>query len=163
HGGILMLKPAQSVTQPAGGVHTVVINLERDRARLATVSTEFARQGMAFERFVGVEGLDVPTPVRAYFFGVNGRPAPTLTGGEIVCYASHLSLWRRVASGQNPSPTLICEDDIRLPGNFRAVVDAALAAAPQGWDVIRLSAPTKRTIWPVRQICDGHRLVLYSK
>jgi len=158
-----MLKTAQSVTQSAACVHTVVINLDRDKARLATVSMEFAREGMAFERFVGVEGLDVPAALRTYFFGVDGRPAPTLTGGEIGCYASHLSLWRRVAAGQHPSPTLICEDDIRLPGNFRAVVDAALAAAPQGWDVIRLSAPTKRTIWPVRRICDGHRLVHYSK
>jgi glycosyl transferase, family 25 len=158
-----MLTHAQSTMQSKVGIHTVVINLERDKARLATVSTEFARQGMAFERFAAVEGLAVPPALRAYFFATDGHPAPTLTGDEIGCYASHLSLWRRVASGQYPSPTLICEDDIRLPGNFRALVDAALAAAPQGWDIIRLSAPTKRTIWPVREICDGHQLVHYSK
>lgn len=118
---------------------------------------------MAFERFRAIEGLAVPAPLRRYFFGGDGRQAPTLTKGEIGCYASHLSLWRRVASGQYPAVTLICEDDIRLPENFDAVLDAALRAAPEGWDVIRLSAPSRRTIWPVRQICEGHRLVHYSK
>jgi glycosyl transferase family 25 len=146
---------------------TVVINLERDKARLAAVSAEFGRHGMTFERFAAVEGLTVPDALRGYFFDAEGEPAGTLTRGEIGCYASHLSLWQRVASGQYPDVTLICEDDIRLPDNFLAVLETALGAAPADWpadwDVIRLSAPSKRTIWPVRQICDGHRLVHYSK
>jgi glycosyl transferase family 25 len=149
--------------RPSASVHTVVINLERDRARLAAVAAELARHGMAFERFAAVEGLAVPTALRGYFFDVEGHPTPTLTKGEIGCYASHLSLWQRVACGQYPDATLICEDDIRLPDNFLAVLNDALNAAPAGWDVIRLSAPSKRTIWPIRQICDGHRLVHYSK
>jgi glycosyl transferase family 25 len=144
-------------------VQAVVINLDRDTTRLATVSAEFARHGLAFERFAAVEGLAVPEPLRDFFFDADGRPAPSLTRGEIGCYASHLMLWRRVAVGHYPDATLICEDDIRLPDDFQAMLDAALAAAPAGWDVIRLSAPSKRTIWPVRQIGEGHRLVHYSK
>lgn len=158
-----MAELTQIAAQPKPSVHIVVINLERDKARLAAVSAEFARHGMIFERFAAVEGLAVPAGLRPYFFDVEGRPAPTLTRGEIGCYASHLSLWQRVACGQYPDATLICEDDIRLPDNFQAVLGEALGAAPAGWDVIRLSAPSKRTIWPIRQICDGHRLVHYSK
>jgi glycosyl transferase family 25 len=158
-----MAKLAQVSEQPRTRVFAVVINLERDKARLATVSAEFARHGMAFERFAAVEGLTVPDALRDYFFDAEGEPAGTLTRGEIGCYASHLSLWQRVASGQYPDATLICEDDIRLPDNFPAVLKTALGAAPADWDVIRLSAPSKRTIWPVRHICDGHRLVHYSK
>jgi glycosyl transferase, family 25 len=144
-------------------VHAVVINLECDKARLAAVSAEFARHGLALERFAAVEGLAVPEPLRDFFFDANGQPAPNLTKGEIGCYASHLALWWRIAAAQYPDVTLICEDDIRLPDNFQAMLDAALAATPEGWDVIRLSAPSKRTTWPIRQICNGHRLVHYSK
>src|SRR5262245_39356645 len=107
-----MTKFAQIGAQPRINVHTVVINLERDKARLAAVAAEFARHGMAFERFAAAEGLAVPAGLRNYFFDVEGRPAPTLTKGEIGCYASHLSLWQRVACGQYPDATLICEDDI---------------------------------------------------
>jgi len=144
-------------------VHIVVINLERDKARLATVAAEFARCGMAFGRFAAVDGLAMPAALSSYFFGAAGRPNPTLTKGEIGCYASHLMVWRRVASGQCPAVTLICEDDIRLPQDFAGVLSAAVASAPEGWDIIRLSAPTKRMIWPVRHVCDGHQLVRYSK
>jgi glycosyl transferase, family 25 len=157
-----MAKDCQGGVQPRASVHTVVINLERDKARLAAVAAEFARHDMAFERFAAVDGLAVPDPLRGYFFDGDGRPAATLTKGEIGCYASHLSVWRRVASGQYPV-TLICEDDICLPDNFHEMLVAALAAAPPGWGVIRLSAPSKRIIWPIRQICDGHKLVHYSK
>ncbi len=158
-----MAKDCQVGVLPRTSVHTVVINLERDNARLAAVAAEFARHGMAFERFAAVDGLAVPGSLQDYFFDRDGHPAATLTKGEIGCYASHLSVWRRVASGQYPKVTLICEDDIRLPENFQGVLAAALDAAPAGWDVIRLSAPSKRALWPIRQICDGHRLVRYSK
>jgi glycosyl transferase family 25 len=158
-----MAKLAQVSEPPRTTVLAVVINLARDRARLAAVSAEFARDGMAFERFAAVEGLTVPPALRDYFFDAGGRPAGTLTRGEIGCYASHLALWRRVASGEYPDVILICEDDIRLPDDFQVLLDTALRAAPPGWDVIRLSAPSKRTIWPVRPICGRHRLVHYSK
>jgi glycosyl transferase family 25 len=121
-------------------MRTLVINLERDAVRLAAMKAEFARHDVPFERFAAVDGLVMPAALRGYFFGADGRPAPTLTKGEIGCYASHLSLWRRIASGQYSDVTLICEDDIRLPDNFQAVLDAALGAAPPDWDVIRLSA-----------------------
>jgi glycosyl transferase family 25 len=148
---------------PDDRAHAVVINLDRDKARLERIAAEFARCGMAFERFAAVEGLAVPTGLRQYFFCADGRPAPSLTKGEIGCYASHLALWRRVVSGQYPAVTLVCEDDIRLPEDFRDLLDATLTRAPEGWDIIRLSAPTRRLTWPIRTISDDHRLVRYSK
>jgi glycosyl transferase family 25 len=157
-----MAKDCQLDALSPASVPTVVINLERDKARLVAVAAEFARQDMAFQRFAAVEGLAVPDSLRDYFFDGDGRPAARLTKGEIGCYASHLSVWQRVACGPHPV-TLVCEDDIRLPDQFQAVLAAALAAAPAGWDVIRLSAPSKRTLWPVGRICDRHRLVHYSK
>jgi glycosyl transferase family 25 len=145
------------------GVHAVVINLDRDQPRLAAVSTEFARCGMAFERFAGVNGLAVPEVARPYFFGADGRPPQTLTRGEVGCYASHLILWRRVAQGRCEAPTLICEDDIGLPGDFVDILHAALASADEGWDIIRLSAPSRRVMWRVCPMPEGYDLVRYSK
>jgi glycosyl transferase family 25 len=141
----------------------VVINLDRDRPRLNSVAAEFARCGMTFERFSAVDGLAVPAALRPYFFGADSRPAPTLTRGEIGCYASHMALWQRIASGQYPAVMLICEDDIELPESFEHLLAAILAGAPEGWDVIRLSAPSRRPTWPVGPVCEGHQLVRYSK
>lgn len=146
-----------------GGVRTVVINLDRDQARLAAVSKEFARSSIAFERFAAVNGLAVPEAVRPYFFGADGRPAPTLTRGEVGCYASHLTLWRRIAQGRYGAPTLICEDDIGLAQDFVDVLDATLRSVDEGWDIIRLSVLSNRVVWPVCRIPEGYDLVRYSK
>jgi glycosyl transferase family 25 len=144
-------------------VHLVVINLDRDRTRLKTVSAEFARSGLAFERFPAVDGLAVPEAARRHFFHADGRPTLRLTRGEIGCYASHLTLWQRVAQGHYPATTLICEDDIRLPENFADILNAVLSSAPVQWDIIRLSSPTTRIVWQVRNVCEGYQLVHYSK
>jgi|SRR5581483_318673 len=144
-------------------VRTVLINLDRDTERLKTVSAEFARCGVEFERFSAIDGLAVPPASRHHFFDPDGLPAPALTKGEIGCYASHLAVWQSIAEGRHPGPTLICEDDIRLPENFVEIVSAALSRAPEGWDVIRLSSATWRTVWPVCKVADGYQLVCYSK
>src|SRR5262245_2512554 len=133
-----MARQVEGCRRLEGGVHAVVINLDRDQARLAKVSREFAGCGMGFERFAAVNGLTVPPAARPFFFGADGQPSPTLTKGEIGCYASHLSIWQRIRQGRCAAPALICEDDIHLPDDFVSVLNAAMTAVDEGWDIIRL-------------------------
>ena len=129
-----------------------VINLDRSTDRLAHVRAEFDREGLAFERFPAVDGTNLPAALAPYFHGSPLRP------GEVGCYASHLLLWQRIAGG---GAALVCEDDISLPAGFAALLRSVLDAAPDGWDVIRMSSPTRRPVVPLRDLDGRHKLVRY--
>ena len=130
-----------------------VINLDRSTDRLAHVRAEFAREGLTFERFPAVDGTKLPPELVPYFRGSPLRP------GEVGCYASHLSLWDRIAG--RGGAALVCEDDISLPAGFAALLRSVLDEAPDGWDVIRLSSPTRRPVVPLCDLDGRHKLVRY--
>lgn len=142
----------------------IVINLDRSTDRLAHITQEFARVGMAFERFRGVDRTDLPDSVKAYFCDASGRIASPLRPGEIGCYASHLAVWQRISAGDYGPSVLVCEDDMVLPEGFAELVSVVIQCAPNGWDLINLSGRTKRAVVPVCEIADGqHHLVRFSR
>jgi glycosyl transferase family 25 len=89
-------------------IPAIVINLDRSLDRLAHIKAEFARAGMAFERFSAVDGCELPAGVKPYFCDATGRLVSPLTAGEIGCYASHLAIWQRIAAGRYGQATLVC-------------------------------------------------------
>lgn len=119
----------------------IVINLDRDTERLAFMRDQLGRLHIEFERFAALRGDAVPEALRAYF--PRGTP---LTVGEIGCYASHLAIMQRVADGALPSPMLVLEDDVALPHDIARTIERLLAALPAGWDIVRLSYPSKRVM-----------------
>jgi glycosyl transferase family 25 len=140
-----------------------LINLDRSPDRLARMRGEFKRAGLGFERFVGVNRTDLPESVKPYFCDRSGRIASSLRPGEIGCYASHLALWQRIATGDHGAAVLVCEDDMTLPDGFGELIRAALTQAPQGWGLINLSGRTKRAVVPICQLTDSHHLVRFSR
>jgi glycosyl transferase family 25 len=114
-----------------------LINLERSADRLARMTAEFQRVGVGFERFPAVNGTDLPAGHASYFCDASGRIASPLSPGEIGCYASHLGIWQRIVDGEPPA-ALICEDDIILPTDLAALLEATAGALPAGWDIVRL-------------------------
>lgn len=134
----------------------IVINLDRDFERLAHVSAELARAGLAFERFSAIDGDMLPGWLRHYLGGAEAA----LSRGETGCYASHLAVCRDVA--EQGAPALVLEDDVALPAAFGALLTRLLAALPAGWDIVRLSYPSKRAMLSVAQIAQTHKLVRYS-
>jgi glycosyl transferase, family 25 len=144
-------------------VPAVVINLDRSSDRLAHMTAEFSRVGMSFERFPAVDGTALPESVKSFFCDASGAIVSPLRPGEIGCYASHLTLWQRVAAGSFGDVILVCEDDMVLPDDFASLVGTLIAAAPRGWDLIRLSPRTKRAVALVRRIDSTRHLVRYSR
>jgi glycosyl transferase, family 25 len=143
-------------------VKSYVINLDSDRDRLAKIEQEFATAGMAFERVTAIYGADLPDRLAPYFLDADGNYAPYLTAGEVGCYASHLSVWRRMLLEEDRC-ALICEDDVRLAPQFRELIDLIIAKAAPGWDLIRLSSPTKRAAHTVTELTPRYSMVRYTK
>lgn len=135
-----------------------VINLDRDRARLARMIAEAERVGISFERFAAVDGKRLGADLHDQFFSADGPHEPALTAGEIGCYASHLRIHQALA--EVGECALVLEDDVRLSDD---IVDAIEAARDRlaNWDIIRLSNETKSVVLPVARMPGGRELVRY--
>src|SRR5262245_1473060 len=144
-------------------ISTVVINLDRSPDRLAHMTGEFARVGLAFERFAAVDGADLPESVRPYFCDAAGEVVSPLRPGEVGCYASHLCIWQRIISGQYGSPVLVCVAGFALPAVLPGLLARVLAAAPAGWDLVRLSSTSRWALSAVKPIDAGHGLLRFSR
>ena len=102
-----------------------VINLTRRPDRLETVNREFARIGIAVERF---EAVDVRDDTGRYRY-----PA------ELGCKLSHLTLLNN-AKKNGCRRVLIFEDDVRFSNNFSKVIGeviSQLSRIPK-WDIFLL-------------------------
>lgn len=136
----------------------VVINLERDVARLEHMRRQLGAVGLPFARFPAIEGRCVPEELRDYF----DLCGPSLTAGEIGCYASHLALCDLVANGRVAAPLLVLEDDVEVGPELPILLRRLITALPDGWDIVRLSYPTKRAKVRVAQLMSEFELVRYS-
>lgn len=144
----------------AASISTVVINLDADVERRAHMHRELSRAGLPFEIFPAVRGDDLPTGLETYFPSARGHPI--LSRGEIGCYASHLAVCRRIASGEWATPVLVLEDDVVLAEDFGEVLKGVLAALPEAWDLVRLSSETKHACLNVAELSPGRNLIRYS-
>lgn len=136
----------------------IVINLDRDTGRMAHMRRELDRAGLRYERFPALRGDQLSAALARYFpVGIGLSP------GEIGCYASHLAIMQRVAAGELGSPQLVLEDDVGLPSDFAAALEALIATLPESWDIVRLSYPTKLVARPIAALGGGRHLVRYSR
>jgi glycosyl transferase family 25 len=138
-----------------------VINLDRSVDRLAHIGAELARVHMSFERVAGVDGRLVPPDLRPQFLD-GDNPLGRLSDGEIGCYASHLKAHQRILSEGLPY-ALVLEDDARLTPDLPEVANAAIAFAPEGWDVIHLSATINRAACAIHELRRGHHLIRHMR
>jgi glycosyl transferase, family 25 len=139
-----------------------VLNLDRSPDRLAAVRGEARRIGMTFERFPAVDGRDVPSHFRDQFLDKDGNSLSKLNDGQIGCYASHLSLHRRIVRDGLPY-AMIVEDDSRFQDDLMLAATCAIEAAPAGWDYIHLSGILKRAVLSVASLPNGRYLVRHSR
>jgi glycosyl transferase family 25 len=136
-----------------------VINLDRDRERLARMLSEGERVGISFERFIAVDGKHLEGELRDQFYLGDAPHEPSFTAGEIGCYASHLRI-HRLLQDRTGEFALVLEDDVRLADDLVATIKAAAASA-RDWDIIRLSNATKSVVQPVAPLGNGRELVRY--
>jgi glycosyl transferase family 25 len=98
-----------------------VINLEKSTERRATLERRLAGLGIDYEICRAVEGragYDFFERCDLHRYRINTGRAPS--DGEVGCYASHLTLWRRcAASGE---PLVVLEDDAKPLPTFAAAL-----------------------------------------
>lgn len=94
-----------------------LVNLERRPDRLAAMTEQLNRLGIAFERFDAVDGAKADPAELSAPFAASG-PLGALSSGDKACTFSHLHLWRRIGAGSD-SHAVILEDDIHLSDDAR--------------------------------------------
>jgi glycosyl transferase family 25 len=139
-----------------------LINLEKDRDRLAHMAGQFAAAGVTFERFEAVYGLAVPEALRPWFFDAAGQPTRRLKKGEIGVYASHLALHRQLLERPELDALVVFEDDCEIAPDFAEVLKA-LGSIPRVFDIVRLSNPSKAAYLDHGSLVPGRHLVTYAR
>jgi glycosyl transferase, family 25 len=107
-----------------------VINLARSRDRRELIEANFARLGLDFEFF---RGIDAWRGEHVGFSQYNETAARRdfhrpLTAGEIGCFASHYLLWQRCMEAGEP--LVIMEDDIVIDDGFVGALETATELLP---------------------------------
>ncbi|MEQ1490900.1 MAG: glycosyltransferase family 25 protein, partial [Terricaulis sp.] len=141
---------------------TVFINLDRDAARRTHMEAECAKAGLTPVRLSAANGAALDENLRAYFPHAGDRERSFLSPGETGCYASHLTICRRIVTGELQAPVIVFEDDIELHEGFSALIERVLQDLPPDWDIVRLSNDTKQVAIPYADLGGASKLVRYS-
>lgn len=147
----------------------VYINLDSDTDRRTRLQAEFERLGLAAERFNATRWTALPQAEQdsLYSPALNAQQFhKPLVNGEKGCYASHLRAWQWLLESPH-SGLVVLEDDVRLTPGFGAVVDA-IAALPEGWDMVKLLGRTAtgqatEKVLSRRPLASGYELVDYRR
>ena len=133
-----------------------VINLERSVDRRMDMDRQLRHLGTDYEIWSAVDGRAMDEPVYMQCGGAHG-----LFRGEVGCYLSHLSLWKKIRDEQIPL-ALILEDDARIDSDALTVVRDASVYASR-FDVLRLSALEKQVGEPLAPLSGNRRLLVPMK
>lgn len=135
----------------------LLINLDRSPDRLAHMTAEFDRIGIAFERIAAVDGRSHPELEQQPQHPLYGTRR--LLSSEIACLHSHRACW-----------SILAQDKARYGAVFEDDVVFSAAAGPllsdSGWipadaDVVKLETYFKRTLIHRRGISAGHGFSAY--
>lgn len=141
-------------------VHAWVINLDRSPERLARIRAQLERLGLPWTRLPAVDARTLTAQQRAalderaYERKHGKTPAP----GELGCYLSHVAAMQALLASPHRFG-LVLEDDVILQDSLPAVL-RGLAAHPDRWDVVKLSAVHSGTPVPYLEVAPGHRLAV---
>jgi glycosyl transferase family 25 len=130
----------------------LVINLDRSPDRLAHITAEFARIGIAFERIVAIDARDHPDlmlqPQHAMY------SVRRLSHSEIACMHSHRACWAIIAQDDAPYGAVF-EDDIVFSAKAGALL-ADIGWIPAGADVVKLETFFIKTMIQRKRTAVGH-------
>lgn len=116
-----------------------VINLDRSPDRLELMSQQLSGLGIDFERFPAIAGRNLPGELAEQF-----ATADLLSDGEVGCYASHLSVAKRVVD-EKLSYATVLEDDVTVKSDLEKSCAEVANSAPDDWHIIHIAAEPKRS------------------
>jgi glycosyl transferase family 25 len=126
------------------------------------MEAECAKAGLSPIRLSAASGASLDDGLRLYFPHAGDRERSFLSPGETGCYASHLTICRKIVAGELSAPVIVFEDDIELHNGFAEIIERTLQVLPADWDIVRLSNNTKQIAAPVARIGEPYKLVRYS-
>ena len=143
------------------GLHTWVINLDRDVERLQRIAAQLAPTGLAWTRLSAVYGRDLPADEQARLLDRDAYRRkhgmePAL--GELGCYLSHVAVMRALLASPHRA-ALVLEDDVLLTPALVPVLQG-LMAHPDRWDVVKLSQVHSGTPQRYLEVAPGHHLAV---
>lgn len=147
--------------RPMEGVHTWVINLDRDVERLQRISQQLAPTGLAWTRMPAVYGRDLPADEQRQLLDAatyRRRHGMEPALGELGCYLSHVAVMRALLASPHAA-ALVLEDDVLLTPALVPVLQG-LMAHPARWDMVKLSQVHSGTPQPYLDVAPGHRLAV---
>lgn len=110
----------------------IVISLKTAKARREHIEKEFGKQNIGFEFFDALTP-DLAKPL-AEKMQLNVEDE-YLTGGELACFMSHVSVWQKMVDEQIPY-LAIFEDDVYLGEHVQELL-ADSNWLKNGWDIIK--------------------------
>jgi glycosyl transferase family 25 len=123
----------------------LVINLEKDRDRWASVEAQLRSAGLDYERVPAIFGRDLGPQERAIHYSPlrsSWRQALGLTSAEIGCALSHLKAYREIST-RGFSHTLILEDDVVFEDGLAGLLEAIAPHMPAHEPVVCLLSPAE--------------------
>lgn len=119
---------------------TYLINLDRSTDRLELMKNEFNKCNLTFERISAIDAKNLSGDE----YLIDNKYDRDLLPGEIGCYLSHVSTFKKFLSTDNEF-ALIIEDDAILPENFKISIEEAMnqyvdLETKHRWDVLKLNS-----------------------
>lgn len=103
-----------------------VINLDRSAERWDAIKAQLDKLALTdlVARFPAIDGAS--NDVNAFWPYVDQRRAKQIKGrelseGQIGCFASHYTVWQRIAASSQGA--IVLEDDVGIAGNFKDFID----------------------------------------
>lgn len=126
---------------PPNQILRLVINLDRSKERLESVSKQLSAQGLSFQRIPAVDGRKLSPEQLSRLEAPYNAPEKfvfrkALWPTEIACFLSHAACWEKLVNS-NCDWALIMEDDIVLSPRFKLFA-ASSKWIPQGVRIIQL-------------------------
>jgi GR25 family glycosyltransferase involved in LPS biosynthesis len=105
---------------------TFLINLEKDKDRLVFMDTQLTKLGINYRRQIAVLGKEYQFTKEEYDEALSIKTnGYTMLPGEVGCALSHTQVLQKIVDESIPY-TLVLEDDVLLPENFKALVEGEI-------------------------------------
>lgn len=107
-----------------------VINMDKDRKRLAEIDASLKRVGIRYERFPAIDGSLV---------SLDSQLAPICmkfcTNGMKGCALSHHAVWKKAIENGDKT-VMVMEDDAIIPDDINERIADVFARIPYEWDIL---------------------------
>jgi glycosyl transferase family 25 len=141
-------------------IKSFLINLEKDKERLAFVTKNFEVLGLCFERINAVDGRTFSDQSFQDFQSLRPKNNTPWRRGQMGCFLSHFHVWELVANGEEDY-CAIFEDDIHISQDLKLILND-LQSIPTTTDIIRLETSTNRVLLNTSLFITGGKRKAYK-